>query len=122
MQNRSLGIFLSLLFFSGALPAQQPTPYHITYDDSTLQQQGPFTLMPFNRLVQSAGKVVTYGDSLSENHALDFTILPDSQHIVVEDRYGIAVLDVRTQQIVHRWTFRTDGEPSVKSLMSTIQG
>lgn len=122
MQNKALGVFLFLFFSSGALLAQQPSAYHTTYDDSTLQQQGPFTLMPFNRLVQSAGKVVTYGDPLAENHTLDFAVLPDRRHIAVEDRYGIAVLDVRTQQIIHRWTFRTDAGPSAKGLMSTYSG
>src|SRR5579871_4937560 len=92
-------------FLIGPLLAQE---YRTNYDDSTLGQQGPFTLMPFNRWVQSAGKVITYGDPLLENHTLDFAVLPDSNHMVVEDRYGIAVLDIQSQQILHRWSFRTD--------------
>lgn len=76
--------------------------------------------MPFNRLVQSAGKVVTYGDQKMENHALDFAILPGEKNIAVEDRYGIAVLDVNTQQIKHRWTFV--GDKQYGSYMSTYSG
>ena len=92
------------------------------YDDSTLHQGGPYTLMPFNRWVSSAGKVVTFGDARQENHAMDFAVLPDSQHIVIEDRMGIAVLDIATQQIVHRWTFVGDSVPAVRGLMSTYCG
>lgn len=110
-----------IFFFSiGHLFGQQAASYRNRYDDSTLHQGGPFTLMPFNRLIQSAGKVITYGDPQLENHTLDFTILPDSGHIVVEDRYGIAVLDIYTQQIIHRWSFRA--APSMTNLMSTYSG
>jgi len=111
----------SILFSLGTLLAQQSSPYRMTYDDSTLQQQSQYTLMPFNRLIQSAGAVVTFGDPQLENHALDLAILPDSQHIAIEDRYGIAVLDVRNQSI-QRWTFRTESDPVMKSLMSTYSG
>src|SRR5882757_6332510 len=90
------------------LLAQPTRSYHTNYDDSTLQMNGPLTLMPFNRLVQSAGKVVTYGDPKLENHALDFTILPGEKNIAVEDRYGIAILDVLTQQIKDHWSFTQD--------------
>jgi len=119
MQKKS---FLSLLFFvvTGTLLAQKPHPYRTRYDDSTLQQQTPFTLMPFNRLIHSAGKVITYGDPKLENHALDFAILTDNRHIAVEDRYGIAVMDAQTRQITQRWTFRDD--PATMNLMSTYSG
>lgn len=113
-------IFLSLLCCAGALYGQQQTPWHTTYDDSTVQQHGPLTWMPFNRIVQSAGKVVTYGNPILENHTLDFAILPDGKHIAIEDRYGIAVLDVATQQIKHRWTF--DNDKLYGGLMSTYSG
>ena len=55
------GAVLLLLNLS-PLFAQQGTPYHTNFDDSTLQMNSPLTLMSFNRLVRSAGKVVTYGD------------------------------------------------------------
>src|SRR5579872_7122307 len=110
-------LFLALCIGSSSLFAQQTIPYRVTYDDSTLQQQGPLTLMPFNRLVKSAGKVVTYGDSAQENHALDFAVLPGGKNIVVEDRYGIAVLGVGARQIKQRWSF--DQDASVRGLMST---
>jgi len=114
--------FISLAFLCciGALYGQQPTPWHTTYDDSTVQQHGSLTWMPFNRLVESAGKVVTYGNPILENHTLDFAVLPGSKHIAVEDRYGIAVLDVATRQIKHRWSF--DDNKQYAGLMSTYSG
>jgi DNA-binding beta-propeller fold protein YncE len=89
---------------------------------SVVGQQGPYTLMPFNRLIRSAGKVVTFGDPKVENHALDFSVLPDGRHVAVEDRYGIAVVDAGTREIVHRWTYRDDPSSQVKGLMSTYSG
>jgi len=92
------------------------------YDDSTIGASGPYTLMPFNRLVRSAGKVLTFGDPNLENHALDFSVLPDGRHVAVEDRYGIAVVDAGTREIVHRWTYRSHDSARVKGLMSTYCG
>ena len=40
----------------------------LPFEDNTLENSGKFTVMPYNRLIQSAGKVITYGDSLLENH------------------------------------------------------
>ena len=114
-------LFLGFLLpFFSVLSAQQAGSYRTTYDDSTLDMAGPMTLMPFNRLVRSAGNVVTYGDSSQENHCLDFAVLPDGQHMAVEDRYGIAVLDVHTQLLRHRWSFTEDRKTS--DLMSTYSG
>jgi hypothetical protein len=120
---KKLTIFFScILSFLGNLLAQPSSPYRMSFDDSTLQQQSQYTLMPFNRLIQSAGTVVAFGNPQLENHALDFAILPDSQHIAVEDRYGVAVLDIRSRQILQRWTFQTETDPAMKSLMSTYSG
>ena len=112
--------FFIFLFNISTLLAQESASYRSTYDDSTLLQHGPFTLMPFNRLVRSAGTVVTYGDPRLENHTLDFTVLPGGKNIAVEDRYGIAVLDTKTRRIKHRWSFEDD--KLYKGLMSTYSG
>jgi YVTN family beta-propeller protein len=118
MQKKAL--VFPLLLAANTLFAQKSESYRIAYDDSTLQQQGPFTLMPFNRLVHSAGEVVTFGDPRQENHALDFALLPDNKHLAVEDRFGIAILDLATRQIVHRWGMRDSS--ATRSLMSTYSG
>ncbi len=94
--------------------------YRSSVDDSTLQQGENFTLMPYNRLIESAGKVVTYGNKELENHALDLTVLPDNKSIAIEDRYGIAILDAATQKIICQWSFTYD--TLYKNLMSTYSG
>src|ERR1700757_1517057 len=102
-------LVISIVFFGmcGSVMAQEAGAFRKAgYDDSTLGAAGPYTLMPFNRLVRSAGKVLTFGDPNLENHALDFSVLPDGRHVAVEDRYGIAVVDAGTREIVHRWTYR----------------
>lgn len=119
MQKKALFLPV-LLLVAGALSAQYSGSYTIPTDDSTLTLQGPMTLMPFNRLVRSAGKVVTFGDPKLENHTLDFAALPDGEHLAVEDRYGIAILDIATQEIVHRWNMRDAA--ATRSLMSTYSG
>src|SRR5579872_6785249 len=121
MQKKAL-LLLEFFFIIGTLSAQKDGSYRIPLDDSTLTlgPQSDVTLMPFNRLVRSAGKVVTFGDSRLENHALDFSVLPDGKHIAVEDRYGVAVLDVASERIVSRWMLRD--LPAVKGLMSTYSG
>lgn len=74
----------------------------------------------YNRSVKSAGAVITYGNPRLENHTLDLALLPDGRFVAVEDRYGIAILDMDQQRLVDRWTFFQD--PAMKSMMSTFSG
>lgn len=76
--------------------------------------------MPYNRLIHSAGKVITYGNPDLENHALDLTVLPDKKYIAIEDRYGIAIFDAKTNMIKTRWMFADSS--SYKDLLSTYSG
>ncbi|MDX1908607.1 MAG: bifunctional YncE family protein/alkaline phosphatase family protein, partial [Bacteroidia bacterium] len=88
---------------------------------TVLAQSGtrPVT-MPYNRSVQSAGQVITYGDPRLENHTLDVAPIPGSHLVVVEDRYGIAMVDPALGQIMARWSFR---ESHVfKDYLSTFSG
>lgn len=78
------------------------------------------TPLPFNRLLQSAGQVITYGDPRQENHTLDLALLPDKRTFVVEDRYGIALLSSSTPDILFRWSF--SDSVAYKDLMSTYSG
>lgn len=117
-------LFLAFLFtipFSW-LTAQKTAKFRAGYEDSTLQEESPYTVMPFNRLVRSAGKVITFGDPRQENHALDFSVLPDGRHVAVEDRYGVTVVDGGTREIINQWKYRDDPSSQVKGLMSTYSG
>lgn len=78
------------------------------------------TLLPYNRIIRSAGKVTRFGDPLLENHALDIVSLPDDESVVIEDRYGIATINILTGKIKERFTY-TD-RPEYKNLISTYSG
>ncbi len=90
------------------------------FEDTVLQSNNNYTVMPFNRLIRSAGQVITYGDSSLENHALDVCLLPDKKNIVIEDRYGIAVVDTRSNNIISRWSYIKEKE--FRAFMSTYSG
>jgi len=92
----------------------------LPFEDKTLQDTSSFTIMPYNRLIKSAGKVITYGDSTLENHAVDVCVLPGKRNIVIEDRYGIAVLNISTNKIIARWSFVHDKD--WQYLISTYSG
>ncbi len=116
--NRS---FLIIIFFLniGSTNAQSKVrsvhPINVAKSPSSSPVQ-----MPYNRLIQSAGKVITYGNPELENHALDVTALPDKKSVVVEDRYGVAMIDVKTNVIVNRWSF--SDSVAYKNLVSTYSG
>ncbi|MEO8764783.1 MAG: alkaline phosphatase family protein [Ginsengibacter sp.] len=104
----------ALVFSQKVITAKLP------FENSTLQNAKDFTIMPYNRLIKSAGNVLTYGDALLENHALDVCVLPGKKNIVIEDRYGIAVVDIKTNLIVARWAFAK--EKQWEKLVSTYSG
>jgi DNA-binding beta-propeller fold protein YncE len=108
-------VFLPTITFS-----QKTVTGKLPFEDSTLKNNGRFTIMPYNRLIRSAGKVICYGDSSLENHALDLCLLPGKRNIVIEDRYGITVVNIKTNSIVARWSFNHEKE--WENFMSTYSG
>ena len=102
------------------LLAQSGKRNNNTIDTSILQSSGKIIEMPYNRLIQSAGKAISYGNPELENHTLDITLLGDKTNLVTEDRYGIAVINGRTGIIADRWDF---GKSELyKNIMSTYSG
>src|SRR5512146_1706473 len=68
--------------------------YHISsYDDTTLTPDNSAILMPYNRFIDPAGRVIRFGSPGLENHSLDCALLPDGKVLAVEDRYGVAFID-----------------------------
>ena len=113
-------LFLLSLILLLTLPvtAQKKAHRHPA-DKRTLADSTPVA-MPYNRLIDGAGTSVIFGDPKLENHALDVCLLPGNQQIVIEDRYGIAILDRASQKIVYRWSLRDN--PETKTMMSTFSG
>ena len=47
------------------------------------------TKLPYNRVIQSAGLQIFFGDTTLENHSLDAVLSPDGKWLAVEERYSI---------------------------------
>ena len=93
---------------------------HIAYDDSTLNNKVLPIMLPFNRLIDPAGKVVSFGDPRTENHGLDVKLIPNSTVLAVEDRFGLTLIDTTTDKVTARWTYSDEGKYA--GLMSTYSG
>lgn len=78
------------------------------------------TLMPYNRIIKSAGTVIRFGDPALENHALDIVDLPGTDLVAIEDRYGFALLNVKTAKLEQRVSYAD--YPAYKNLVSTYSG
>lgn len=90
------------------------------YDDSILSQTAAPFLMPFNRIVNGAGTSISYGSPALENHTLDAVFLPNKKTIVIEDRYGIAFVDIASQKIIYRLAFADTKD--YKKMMGVYSG
>src|ERR1700737_5004961 len=100
-----------LFFFFIVIPvflfAQKTTPVKLAINQKSGTKESA-SLLPYNRWISSAGKIVTYGDSTLENHALDVCTLPDKKFIAIEDRYGIGILNVQNNSLADRWSFQNN--------------
>ncbi|WP_375446532.1 bifunctional YncE family protein/alkaline phosphatase family protein [uncultured Fibrella sp.] len=111
------------LFILLVLSCAGPSQYRHSSDKRTLATPTKANVplvMPYNRLINAAGTAVSFGDPKLENHALDLTPLPGSNQLVIEDRYGVAVLDRASQTITYRWSL--SDASATKGLMSTFSG
>jgi len=92
--------------------------YHSNYDDTTLSLDNSSILMPYNRFIDPAGTVIRFGNSAYENHSLDCVLLPDGKVLAVEDRYGVAFIDVKNNKLL----FHLDYTGTYSGSMSTYSG
>src|SRR5678809_1373393 len=92
--------------------------YHSSYDDTTLTIDNSSILMPYNRFIDPAGTVIRFGNPAWENHSLDCSLIAEQNVLVVEDRFGLAFLDVQNNKML----FHLDYDGAYKGLMSTYSG
>jgi len=92
--------------------------YHSSYDDTTMTVDKGMVMMPYNRVIDPAGTVIRFGNPTLENHSLDCALLPGGKVLAVEDRYGLALIDVQEKKLLTH----LDYEGSYKGLMSTYSG
>lgn len=72
------------------------------YPNTTATRQKKAVQMPYNRTLQPAGKIIRYGNSDQENHALDAVLVPGTHLLVVEDHNGLAFIQTREKKLVFR--------------------
>jgi len=118
-------IAFSALFFASCKSSRiyktsvtDGSSYHSRYDDTTLTPDNSSILMPYNRFIDPAGTVIRFGNPALENHSLDCALLSNENILVVEDRFGIAFLDVKNNKLL----FHLDYEGDYKGLISTYSG
>lgn len=92
----------------------------VALSDYLIKSSSSLRQLPYNRVLQSAGKVVRYGKPDLENHALDVADLREENLVVVEERYGIFILDILSGKIVD--SFRLENNSGLRSYMSTYSG
>jgi YVTN family beta-propeller protein len=92
----------------------------ISYDDSLMNETATPYLLPFNRIIDGAGTVATFGSTELENHSLDAALMSDTKTVVVEDRYGIAFFDVAEKKLIYRLAY--DAKNGGKKMMSVYSG
>src|SRR4051794_1053833 len=95
-----------------------PDSYHSSYDEATLALDDKSVMMPYNRFIDPAGTVIRFGNPALENHSLDCVLIPGGKVLAVEDRYGLAFMDVENKKLL----FHLDYDGNYKGLMSTFSG
>ena len=112
-------IILTLVVFLLAIVSNAQKINQSTFIDKISLHNDSIKLMPFNRIIASAGDVVRFGNPDYENHALDVAAIND--HLAaVQDRYGILIVDTKSSTIIQRWLF-TDVQ-AFRKLMTTYSG
>ena len=112
-------IFFTLLVLLSAIASNAQPINQSTFVDKISLHNDSLKLMPFNRIIASAGEVVRFGNPDYENHALDVAAIND--HLAaVQDRYGILIVDTKSSTIIQRWLF-TDVQ-AFRKLMTTYSG
>jgi YVTN family beta-propeller protein len=119
------GVFISLtachtVNSNKKLVENEQVNMHSAYDDSTLNRNILPVLMPYNRVIDPAGKVISFGDPGDENHSMDVRLIPGSKLIAVEDRYGITLIDTVLKKVATRWTYKQNAQ--YRGLTSTYSG
>jgi YVTN family beta-propeller protein len=105
----------------GQLAAFMKDPQHYLLDEKLgkVSLHDSLSIMPYNRIINTAGQVVRFGDPAYENHSLDVTTLTGTDLVMVLDRYGVFAMDLRGN-IIDRYTQGTSNE--FRGLMSTYSG
>jgi YVTN family beta-propeller protein len=76
--------------------------------------------LPYNRLIQPAGKQIFFGNKSLENHSLDAVLSPDGKWLAVEERYSI--IFISTSDNLVKFRLPNDSLPDLRGGMNTYSG
>ena len=112
MTMKSIPILFLLLVLCIDVYAQQVGEISI--------QQAEKVALPYDRIIQPAGRQVYFGNPQLENHALDCALSPDQKWLVVEERFSIVFINTQTNQVAHTLVLRDI--PEYSRGMNTYSG
>ena len=93
-------MLLVLLTISSSINGQETNPYLSKWDSLDLSGSRLPVIMPYNRIIDPAGKQIYFGSPNLENHALDCAISPDSRTLAILERYRILFYDIETRRLI----------------------
>jgi len=94
--------------------------HHSSYDDSTLTRAQIPLLLPYNRIIDPAGKMVSWGDPQLENHSLAVKLVPGTPYLLVLDRFGVSLIDKGQHKLADEWFYSSNA--TFKGMMSVYSG
>jgi YVTN family beta-propeller protein len=102
---------IAFIFTATSFVSQAQTP-----DASNSHQ----ILLPYDRLIQPAGTMITFGDASSENHALDAALSPDGKWLAVEERESIVIISTSDNNV--KFILRNNEQMYLSGGMNTYSG
>jgi YVTN family beta-propeller protein len=107
-------LLLSILAISilSSITAQYPND-SLPLNDRQIQ-------LPYNRLIQPAGKQIFFGDASMENHALDAALSPDGKWLAVEERYSVVFISTSDNNV--KFILRNIEHKDLRGGMNTYSG
>ena len=76
--------------------------------------------LPYNRMIQPAGRQIFFGDESLENHSLDAALSPDGKWLAVEERYSIVFISTTDNTV--KFTLANKVLPELRGGMNTYSG
>ncbi len=80
----------------------------------------PGIMLPYNRLIKPAGRMIVMGDSTKECHALHAMLSPDKNWLAVLERYSIIFINTEHNEITY--VFPVDSVKALRNAMNTFSG
>jgi hypothetical protein len=118
--NRSRIKFITMKNLTSALLLLIPTLINAQYPGEQIISNTRQIQLPYNRIIQPAGRTIPFGIQSQENHAMDAALSPDGKWLAVMERYSIVLINTSVNGAVYR--LANDANPLLKGAMNTYSG